>query len=342
MRGFLLTGFLLFLAVVGAAFWVRGYLQTPLNISAGEHVLVVPARATLGSVAQNLAGSGILPYPEVFAAYGRLTGVASKIRAGEYDLTPGLTPRGLLALLLEGRVKLHSLTIVEGWTVRELLNAVRNNPALRQTLKLKRDSELSSALGLPVAHPEGQFFPDTYRFPRGTTDREILLKAHDLMELRLAEAWKLRAASTPYANPYEALIMASIVERETALDRERPMVAGVFARRLERGIKLQADPTVIYGLGEEYTGNVTRKHLERDTPYNTYTRTGLPPTPISLPGESSLLAVMHPDDSANIFFVATGSEDGSHTFTANLKDHNAAVRKYLGELRERDRANTSD
>jgi UPF0755 protein len=341
-RRILLIGLVVLLAAIGGAVWLRSYLQTPLNISAGEHVLNVPPRATLGSVAQGLASSGILAYPEVFAAYGRLTGVAARIRAGEYDLTPGLTPRGLLALLIEGRVKLHSLTIVEGWTVHEVLNAIRNNPALRQTLKIKKDSELAAALGLPVAHPEGQFFPDTYRFPRGTTDREILLKAHELMELRLADAWKARAEDLPYDSPYEALIMASIVERETALDRERAQVAGVFVRRLEQGMRLQADPTVIYGLGEEYNGNLTRRHLERDTPYNTYTREGLPPTPISLPGESSLLAALHPDDSDNIYFVATGADDGSHTFTATLKEHNAAVRRYLGELRERDRVSASD
>lgn len=341
-RRIILVGFVVLLCGIGGAIWVRGYLQRPLNISAGEHVLVVPARATIGGVAQRLAGSGILANPEVFAAYGRLTGAAARIRAGEYDLTPGLTPRGLLALLLEGRVKLHSITIVEGWTVHELLNAVRNNPALRQTLKIKKDSELAAALSLPAAHPEGQFFPDTYRFPRGTTDREILLKAHELMDIRLAEAWKARSPDVRFESPYAALILASIVEKETALDRERPMVAGVFERRLERAMRLQADPTVIYGLGEEYTGNLTRKHLERDSPYNTYTRTGLPPTPISLPGESSLLAVLHPDDSQNLYFVATGSDDGSHTFTASLKDHNAAVRKYLGELRDRDKAASND
>ena len=196
-RRILLAGLVLLVTGVGGAIWLRGYLQRPLNISAGEHVLIVPMRATIGSVAQGLASSGILTYPEVFAAYGRLTGAAARIRAGEYDLAPGLTPRALLALLLEGRVKLHSLTIIEGWTVHELLNAVRNNPALRQTLKMKKDSELAAALGLPVVHPEGEFFPDTYRFPRGTTDREILLKAHELMEMRLAEAWKARSEDVP-------------------------------------------------------------------------------------------------------------------------------------------------
>jgi UPF0755 protein len=195
--------------------------------------------------------------------------------------------------------------------------------------------DIAQALDLSGDHAEGWFFPDTYRFPRNTTDRELLVMAHTRMQVVLERAWAGRQKNLPLRTPYEALILASIVEKETSLDRERPRVAGVFARRLETGMRLQTDPTVIYGLGEDYDGNITRRHLARDTPYNTYTRTGLPPTPIAMPGESSLLAAVHPDDSDDLYFVATGEADGSHAFSATLREHNAAVKKYLATTRER-------
>ena len=216
----------------------------------------------------------MLSYPWLLTGYGRVSGLAAELKAGEYEIPAGTTPLGLLQQLVEGRVKLHSLTIVEGWTVRDLMRAMRNNPAIRQTLNGANDEALVRALDLPGRQPEGWFFPDTYRFPRHTTDREILSMAHARMQIVLDQAWAGRQADLPLRNAYEALILASIVEKETALDRERPRIAGVFIRRLEAGMRLQTDPTVIYGLGEEFDGDLTRRQLGKDTPYNTYTRAG--------------------------------------------------------------------
>jgi UPF0755 protein len=337
-RRLVLFAGVLVLGLAAAFIWLQQFLQTPLALPAKPYTLEVATGASLSGVAQHLASDEVLPHPAVFSLYARLSGDAARIKAGEYEIARGTTPRSLLQQLVEGRVKLHSLTVVEGWTLRELLRAVRAHPAIRQTLKLKEQTALATALGLPSEHPEGWFFPDTYHFPRGTTDREILGRAHELMKVRLTEAWQGRARDLPVKTPYEALILASIVEKETALDRERAQIAGVFSRRLERGMKLQTDPTVIYGLGEAFNGNLTRRHLERDTPYNTYTRAGLPPTPIGMPGESSLLAALHPDASDTLYFVASGADDGSHTFTSTLKEHNAAVKRYLVELREREKS----
>jgi UPF0755 protein len=218
-----------------------------------------------------------------------------------------------------------------------LLAALADHEQIAQTLSVSTPEELAVALGLDYPNAEGWFFPDTYRFPRGTTDVEVLRVAHELMQRKLAEAWATRAADTTLADPYDALILASIVERESALASERPQVAGVFLRRLERNMRLQTDPTVIYGLGDEFDGNLTREHLATDTPYNTYVRKGLPPTPIALPGEGALHAAVHPDDGDTLYFVATGQDDGSHVFTATLEEHNAAVQRYLAELRRRKR-----
>ena len=238
---------------------------------------------------------------------------------------------------MAGRVRLHALTIVEGWTVQELLAAVRAHPAIRQTLTADSPESLAAELGLARPHAEGLFFPDTYRFARGTSDVEVLRQAQALMQKKLASAWARRAPDLPLNDPYEALILASIVERETALDRERPLIAGVFLRRLRRGMRLQTDPTVIYGLGSTFDGDLRRRDLRSDTPYNSYTRAGLPPTPIALPGEASLLAAVQPAPGEALYFVATGLPDGSHVFSATLAEHEAAVARYLARLRQRDR-----
>jgi UPF0755 protein len=327
----------LLVGVASAFFWFQRYLRQPMELAGRVYTLEVAPGASLTAVARRLAAEGALSHPVVWALYGRLSGAAAQIKAGEYDIASGTTPRTLLQQLVEGRVKLHAVTILEGWTTQEALRAVRSHTAIRHTLVSDDPKEIALALGLPGDHPEGWFFPDTYHFPRGTTDREILTRAHQLMQVRLTEAWEGRQTDLPLKSAYEALILASIVEKETALDRERPQIAGVFIRRLQRGMKLQTDPTVIYGLGEAFDGDLTRRHLERDSPYNTYTRTGLPPTPIAMPGESSLLAAVHPDESDALFFVASGTEDGSHIFSATLKEHNAALKKYLVALREREK-----
>jgi UPF0755 protein len=336
-RGLIVVAALGVLVVAGGFAWFQQYLQEPLRVGEKAYVIDIASGTPLQGAARQLAAEGILRHPQLFAWYGRISGEEGRIKAGEYEIAGGTSPRTLLHQLVEGRVKLHSLTLVEGWSLRDLLRAVHAHPAIRQTLDTAGEAELAAALNLPNEHPEGWFFPDTYHFARGTTDREILLRAHDLMKVRLTEGWEGRARDVAVKTPYEALILASIIEKETALARERPQISGVFSRRLQRGMKLQTDPTVIYGLGDAFDGNLTRRHLQRDTPYNTYTRTGLPPTPIGLPGEGSLLAALHPAPGDALYFVASGAEDGSHTFSATLKEHNAAVRRYLVELRERDR-----
>jgi len=216
------------------------------------------------------------------------------------------------------------MTIVEGWRFAELLRALRTNPAIvASTLD---GPGIMTALGEPGVHPEGQFFPDTYSFAKGTTELDVLRQAHQALQTRLDAAWQSRAADTLLKSPYEALILASIIEKETALPAERRLIAGVFHQRLRRNMRLQTDPTVIYGLGESFDGNLRRDDLERDTPYNTYTRGGLPPTPIALPGQASLTAALHPDQTRFLYFVARG--DGSSQFSTNLDDHNRAVNKY--------------
>lgn len=326
----------------GAWWWLDDYLFAPLDVPADGYVLDVVRGSSLTGVTDELANAGLLRYPQVLAWYGRATGQAARIQAGEYTLTQDATPSSVLNQLVEGRVTLHALTILEGWTVPDLLAALGRHAAIRQTLNIETAEELARALELDYPHAEGWFFPDTYHFPRGTTDVELLNTAHTLMVEQLADAWAGRAIGTGLNSPYEVLILASIVERESALQSERPQIAGVFSRRLSRGMRLQTDPTVIYGIGPAFDGNLTRRHLGTDTPYNTYMRKGLPPTPIALPSESALRAAVNPDSGNALYFVATGRDDGSHTFTATLEEHNAAVARYLAALRQRKHQQTLD
>ncbi|MGD1983802.1 MAG: endolytic transglycosylase MltG, partial [Chromatiaceae bacterium] len=256
----------------------------------------------------------------------RYTGQAQKIRAGEYRLTPDLQPEALLALLVSGRSISYSLTLLEGWNIRQVRAAVAGHEALAQTLDGVDDATLMARLGRPDVHPEGRFFPDTYRFTRGMTDLDFLRRAMETMDRELAAAWDGRADDIPLRTPHEALILASIIEKETGQVAERPEIAGVFTRRLKKGMKLQTDPTVIYGMGERFDGNLRRRDLREDTPYNTYVHHGLPPTPISMPGRGALQAAVNPAAGKTLYFVSRG--DGSHVFSETLKQHNAAVRKY--------------
>jgi UPF0755 protein len=233
----------------------------------------------------------------------------------------------LIDTLVEGRVVLHAATIVEGWTFHQLRRALASHPSLVQTLGDADDDEVMARLGRPGEHPEGRFFPETYRFPRGTTDVAFLERAMRTMDRRLRDAWERRDGGLPYANEYELLVMASLIEREARIKAERPIIAGVFVRRLQLNMRLQTDPTVMYGLGPDFRGRLRTVHLRTDTPYNTYTRHGLPPTPIAMPGWSSLEAAIHPADGDALFFVSRG--DGSHHFSATLEEHNRAVARYI-------------
>jgi UPF0755 protein len=325
---------LVVVTVVILALSVRSYLASPVAGLTEPLLYKVEAGASLRGVAHDLEGQGILSRAGLFVAWGRFTGQAAQLQAGEYELQPGVTPKGILDQFVAGQVKLYPFTILEGWTITELLAALTVNPAITPTLQELTAQAQIDALGLSVQHLEGQFFPETYLVPRGTTDLSLLQQAAALMQVELAKAWENRAVGLSLASPYELLTLASIVDRETALDSERAEVAGVFIRRLEKGMRLQTDPTVIYGLGATYDGNITRKHLLTDTPYNTYTRGGLPPTPIGMPGAASLLAAAHPDEGDTVYFVATGENDGSHVFSRTLEEHNAAVAVYIARLRK--------
>src|SRR5881394_116520 len=316
----------------GTAFAAFGWraLHAELPIPSAGAWLEVASGTPLRRVTAELAQRGLLDHPVLLDLYARLRGDATRIRAGEYQLALGTTPLSLVDKLVSGQVFQHQLTIVEGWRFADLLSAVRAHDAIRAgTLD---GPEIMAELGEPGVHPEGQFFPDTYFFPRGTTDLELLKTAHEALREHLAKAWEARAPDIQVRTPYEALILASIIEKETALPTERALISGVFQQRLRRNMRLQTDPTVIYGLGVGFDGNLRHQDLDRDTPYNTYTRAGLPPTPIALPGSASLEAAVRPERTDALYFVATGRGDGSHNFSATLEEHERAVRDYLRHL----------
>jgi len=298
----------------------------PLNIEKSGLSYEIKTGDTLKSLVRNLYKQGIISNPNYLVWFARIKGTASSIQRGEYLLKPGTTPIDFLNQIVNGQTVQYSITIVEGWTFREMLGFLKKNEQIKHTLKGMSDKEIMAKLGHPDEHPEGRFLPDTYKFPKGTTDIAFLKRAYQALETVLAKEWETREEGLPLKSAYEALILASIVEKETGLASERPEISGVFTRRLQKRMRLQTDPTVIYGLGKKFDGNLRRRDLVNDTPYNTYRRHGLPPTPIALPGRDAIWAALHPDDSENLYFVAKG--DGSHKFTSNLRDHNNAVIKY--------------
>lgn len=283
------------------------------------------AGQSLGHLSARLHSEGVLDHPRLLRLYARLTDRAHA-QAGEYRLQPGASPVELLGMLNRGDTVLHQVTLVEGWTFQQALAALHARRTIVPLLKGLPLEEQLQRLGLDIEHPEGWFFPDSYRYTRGTTDVELLRKAHRRMVALLDELWEQRDVGLPYETPYEALIMASIVERETGAPWEREQIAGVFVRRLQQGMRLQTDPTVIYGMGDGYQGRITRLDLRTPTPYNTYTNHGLPPTPIALPGKDALHASLNPLPGESLFFVARG--DGTHVFSQTLEEHNRAVREY--------------
>jgi UPF0755 protein len=304
----------------------RRFTETPLSLPDEGVLFTVQPGMSLRTVAAALEQADYLDRPLYLRLLARWRREAGTIKAGEYFIARGTTPPQLLDQLVAGRVTTYSLTVVEGWTFRQLLSALRRHEAVRDTLDGLSDEAIMARLGYPGKHPEGRFLPETYQFPRGTSDLEFLRRAYDGMQRALAAAWQGRAEDLPLDSPHEALVLASIVEKETGLASERARIAGVFVRRLRRGMRLQTDPTVIYGLGEAFDGNLRRRDLAADTPYNTYTRAGLPPTPICLPGKAAIEAVMHPAHGTSLYFVARG--DGSHQFSDTLEAHNRAVQKY--------------
>jgi UPF0755 protein len=323
-------GWLLLLAlVIGLAallYQLNLFLESPLTLTGEGHVVLVRPGMSLKQLADELNEQGILSNAYFLYGYARLTERANRIKAGEFMLPQGATPRDLLDILEKGLPVQHRLTVIEGWTFKEMLSAARAHQALQHSLEGLSPDQVMDKLGHAGEHPEGRFYPDTYSFTRGMNDLELLQRAYLKMDDLLVELWEQRNSAIPLRTPYEALILASIIEKETALSDERPEISGVFTRRLQKGMLLQTDPTVIYGMGDAFAGNIRRKDLTTDTPYNTYTRKGLPPTPICLPGRASLEAALHPKEGDSLYFVASG--DGGHVFSPSLKEHNKAVRQH--------------
>jgi UPF0755 protein len=317
---------LLAAVAIGGWFWVRyhGFADTPIAIAGTERILSVEPGDSFGDVLDELRELGVREGHDLeWQVLAHEMQVVSRLQVGDYTIRHGITPRQLLEKLEAGTVIQQRFTIVEGWNVRELRAALAKDPGLVQTLADTPDAALMEALGRPPGHPEGRFLPETYHYTRGMSDRDVLSRAALAMDKALADAWAMRDPETPLKSPGELLVLASIVEKETGKAAERPAIAGVFARRLKLGMLLQTDPTVIYGMGSAYDGNIRRKDLETDTPYNTYTRAGLPPTPIALPGRAALVAAAKPAPGDALYFVSRG--DGSHVFSATLAEHNRAV-----------------
>jgi len=292
-----------------------------------RQTLLVPAGESYRSLVAQWERAELIGSPLLWRLVGRLTGAQKRIQAGEYQMPEQVTPKEVLQRLTRGEGLVHyKVAIIEGWTVRQMRSAIESAPQLKQTLHSVPDAELLVAIGATPGPAEGWFFPDTYAYNRGASDREVLKRAYKRMQEVLASAWQERAADLPLASPYEALTLASIVEKETGRSSDRTTISQVFNLRLTKGMKLQTDPTVIYGVGPEFAGDITYAHLRTDTPYNTYTRLGLTPTPIALPGRESIHAALHPANSAYLYFVARG--DGTSQFSATLAEHNAAVRRY--------------
>ena len=322
----LLIGLFSAALLLGFCAWkYNAALKQPLHLTQ-EQLLDVPAGATPTGTFNRLEADGVLDGAFWLRLYWRLNLDGQPLHSGEYRMTPGLTAEGLIGLWQRGEVVQYSLTLVEGWNFRQVRSALAKHEKIEQTLDGLSDSEVMEKLGHPGVFPEGRFFPDTYRFVRGMTDAQLLEKAYNRLEKVLAQEWEQRAPDLPYTGPYQALIMASLVEKETGVPQERGQIAGVFVRRMNIGMPLQTDPTVIYGLGERYNGKLTRAHLREPTPYNTYTIPGLPPTPIAMVGREAIHAALHPVSGSSLYFVAKG--DGSHTFSDDLDAHNSAVREF--------------
>jgi UPF0755 protein len=334
-RGRVMSFVLVFLVVVAGAaaggfYWLQheffapGPGPTPVRIQ-------IDQGTSVHAVLNQLARQGALANERATALYLRLRGHRPNVHFGTYEIPARASPAQILEMFEQGRVVLEQLTVVEGSTFADFRRELDEHPAVTHSLAGKSATEVMAALGHPGEFPEGRFFPDTYRFAAKTSDRDILLLAYNAMQKLLETAWPQHAPDLPFNTPYQALILASIVEKETGVPTERPRIAGVFVARLRKGMRLQSDPTVIYGLGQNYDGDIHTRDLVTDTPYNSYTRAGLPPTPIALPGRESVLAAMHPLETGELYFVATGN--GGHHFSKTLEEHNVAVREYLEHLR---------
>ncbi|WP_045224236.1 endolytic transglycosylase MltG [Methyloterricola oryzae] len=303
----------------------RDYPDTLLG-NASPVVFEVGKGQGYSAVADQLAGLGLVRKPRWFRYYLVSSGAAARIKYGEYEVPPAITVRDLVSMLVAGKVRQHAVTFVEGWRFRQMRERLQQEPGLEQQLAGKSDAEVMTLLGAPGQHPEGLFYPDTYFYTKGMSDLAILGRAYRRMQTVLDEEWRGRAEGLPWLTPYQALIMASIVEKETGRPEERARIAGVFTRRLAQGMLLQTDPTVIYGMGDSFMGDIRRADLVQDTPYNTYVRPGLPPTPIACPGAQAIHAALHPEPGDSLYFVSRG--DGTHVFSRSLDEHRHFVEQF--------------
>ncbi len=320
---------LLWVAIIGClglSAWMVYYAKAPLNIRPDAQEISIKPNSSLRSIAKQLVAQGVLKTEWSFVLLAKVLNKAPYLQAGDYTLNKNINPYQLLLSLNHGKSTQGGITFIEGKTFKEMRLRLTKNDAIKHTIQTLSDAEVMQLVGRGEPHAEGLFFPDTFYFDRGTLDTVILKRAYEIMQNKLEKAWQTRASNLPYKSSYEALIMASIVEKETGKASERKLIAGVFVNRLRIGMRLQTDPTIIYGMGDAYQGNIRRKDLMKDTPYNTYTRSGLPPTPIAMPGLASIEAALHPANTKALYFVGKG--DGSHAFSNNLAEHNRAVVKY--------------
>lgn len=327
------------LAVAALGLWVWQDIQrfstTPLDVATADRTFDVARGSHVRGIIHQLRRERVSrAAPFYWRVLARQMQVDGKLHAGEYELSPGITPRELLRKMAAGEVRQHHFLIVDGWTFRQLRLALASDDGLTQTLTTRSDAEIANELGIANNQPEGWFLPETYSWVKGEADIDVLRRAHIAMQRTLDAQWTKRAADLPLKAPYEALILASIIERETGIGSERAQIGGVFTRRLKLGMKLQTDPTVIYGMGATYDGNIRRRDLDTDTPYNTYSRFGLPPTPIALPGKPALEAALQPAPGDALYFVAIGDGSGRHVFSPTLAAHNRAVSDYLKNRRQ--------
>jgi UPF0755 protein len=306
--------------------WIGNFAVSPLNLDANHQEITIAANSSLRSIANQLVGQAVLPEAWRFIILAKVFKKESSLQSGDYVLNKNITPYQLLFSLNNGKTTQASITFIEGQTFAQMRAKLAKNSAIKQTITHLTEAEIMRQLDTRYQKAEGLFFPDTYYFDRNTSDIKLLKRSYDSMQAKLTASWTNKANNLPYQTPYEALIMASIVEKETGKASERPIIAGVFVNRLRIGMLLQTDPTVIYGIGEKYDGNIRKKDLLTDTPYNTYTRSGLPPTPIAMPGLAAIEAALHPESTKALYFVGKG--DGSHAFSESLKAHNNAVVRY--------------
>jgi len=323
IKCFLIAGLVVLLLFLG---WIIHYARSPLNLQPNAQEVVIQPNSSLKSIAHQLVQQGVIPSAWPFILLAKVLRKENALQAGEYSLNRNVNPYQLILSLNHGKATQGGITFIEGTTFKQMRERLARNHAIESTIVGLTDQAVLAMVGSKESHPEGLFFPDTYYFDRRTQDIVVLKRAYQLMQHKLHHAWQSRATGLPYKTPYEALIMASIIEKETGKASERSTIAGVFINRLRLGMRLQTDPTVIYGLGDRYDGNIRRKDLLTDTSYNTYTRGGLPPTPIAMPGWASIRAALHPEPTNALYFVGKG--DGSHVFSNTLAEHNQAVLKY--------------